>query len=120
MGVLHGATYALCYRTRPYGNDPNKCIFEAYAIERFPEGGEPGTEWVHGEATKENWGMVLCQDFSNMAAVQRGMKSRGFRGTMPNPHQEEKVTNFHRNLANWMEGRGLPRKGLPKSGFSQT
>ncbi len=113
MGILHGATYALCYRTRPFGNDPDKCIFEAYAIERFPEGGEPRTKWTHGDATEENWGMVLCQDFSNMAAVQRGMKSRGFRGTMPNPHQEQKVTNFHRNLANWMQGRGLPRKGLP-------
>lgn len=37
-----------------------------------------------------------------------GMKSRGFRGTLPNPHQERKVTNFHRNLARMM-GRGEPR-----------
>ncbi|MDE2405001.1 MAG: aromatic ring-hydroxylating dioxygenase subunit alpha [Sphingomonadales bacterium] len=105
MSVLHGSTYALCYRTRPYGDDPDKCIFEAYAIERFPEGEAPQTEWTHGEATLENWGSVLCQDFSNMAAVQRGMKSSGFKGTMPNPHQEQKVTNFHRNLANVI-GRG--------------
>lgn len=109
MSVLHGATYALCYRTRPYGDDPNKCIFEAYAIERFPEGEEPQTEWVYGDPTPENWGLVLCQDFSNMAAVQRGMKSRGFRGTLPNPHQEQKVTNFHRNLADYI-GRGAVRR----------
>ena len=108
MSVLQGATYALCYRTRPYGDDPNKCIFEAYAIERFPEGEEPRTEWTYGDATEANWGSVLCQDFSNMAAVQRGMKSRGFRGTLPNPHQEQKVINFHRNLANVM-GRGQVR-----------
>ena len=43
-----------------------------------------------------------------MASVQQGMKSRGFRGTLPNPYQERKVTNFHRNLANYM-GRGWPR-----------
>jgi phenylpropionate dioxygenase-like ring-hydroxylating dioxygenase large terminal subunit len=109
MSVLQGATYALCYRTRPYGDDPNKCIFEAYAIERFPEGEEPKTEWTFGEATEANWGPVLCQDFSNMAAVQRGMKSRGFRGTLPNPHQEQKVINFHRNLANII-GRGQVRR----------
>lgn len=108
MSILQGATYALCYRTRPYGDDPDKCIFEAYAIERFPEGEEPRTEWVYGDPTPENWGPVLCQDFANMAAVQRGMKSRGFRGTLPNPHQERKVTNFHRNLAEYM-GRAAPR-----------
>jgi len=108
MSVLQGITFALCYRSRPYGDDPNKCIFESYAIERFPAGQEPKTEWVYGEPTQEKWGLVLSQDFSNMAAVQKGMRSRGFRGTLPNPHQEQKVTNFHRNLAKYM-GTGAPR-----------
>jgi phenylpropionate dioxygenase-like ring-hydroxylating dioxygenase large terminal subunit len=107
MSILQGITFALCYRARPYGDDPNKCIFESYAIERFPEGQEPKTEWVYAEPTADKWGLVLSQDFSNMAAVQRGMHSRGFRGTLPNPHQERKVTNFHRNLANLMGTGGL-------------
>jgi phenylpropionate dioxygenase-like ring-hydroxylating dioxygenase large terminal subunit len=108
MGILQGITFALCYRVRPYGPDPNKCVFESYAIERFPEGQEPKPEWVYAEPTGEKWGVVLAQDFSNMAAVQKGMHSRGFRGTLPNPHQERKVTNFHRNLAQYM-GTGWPR-----------
>jgi hypothetical protein len=107
MSILQGITFALCYRARPYGDDPDRCIFESYAIERFPEGEEPKTEWVYAEATKEKWGLVLSQDFSNMAAVQRGMHSRAFRGTLPNPHQERKVTNFHRNLAEYMGTGGL-------------
>lgn len=106
--ILQGPTFALCYRTRPYGDDPNKCIFESYALERFPEGQEPNAEWVHAEPTGEKWGMVLAQDFANMEWVQKGMKSRGFRGTLPNPHQEQKVTNFHRVLSKFM-GRGYPR-----------
>jgi hypothetical protein len=106
--ILQGITFALCYRTRPYGDDPNKCIFESYAIERFPEGEEPETEWVYAEATEEKWGLVLSQDFSNMAAVQKGMRSRGFRGALPNPHQEQKITNFHRNLADYI-GLGTPK-----------
>jgi phenylpropionate dioxygenase-like ring-hydroxylating dioxygenase large terminal subunit len=106
--ILQGVTFALCYRVRPFGDDPNKCIFEAYALERFPEGEEPKTEWVYAEPTQEKWGLVLSQDFANMQFVQKGMKSRGFRGTLPNPHQERKVTNFHRNLARYM-GRGAPR-----------
>jgi phenylpropionate dioxygenase-like ring-hydroxylating dioxygenase large terminal subunit len=108
MAVLQGITFALCYRARPYGDDPNQCIFESYALERFPEGEEPKTEWVYAEPTAEKWGSVLAQDFSNMQWVQKGMKSRGFRGTLPNQHQERKITNFHRNLARYM-GTGAPR-----------
>jgi len=106
QNILHGETFALCYRVRPYGDDPNKCVFESYALERFPEGEEPETEWVYAEPNGENWGSVLAQDFSNMEFVQKGMKSSGFRGPLPNPHQEQKVINLHRNLADWMEGRG--------------
>ena len=108
MAILQGITFALCYRVRPYGDSPHKCIFESYAIERYPEGAEPKTEWVYAEPTADKWGLVLSQDFSNMGAVQKGMRSRGFRGTLPNPHQERKVTNFHRNLAKYM-GTGAPR-----------
>ena len=108
MAILQGITFALCYRARPYGDDPNMCIFESYAIERFPEGQEPQTEWVYAEPTADKWGSVLAQDYSNMASVQKGMRSRGFRGPQPNPHQERKITNFHRNLAKYM-GTGAPR-----------
>ena len=108
VSILQGVTFALCYRARPYGDDPSMCIFESYAIERFPPGQEPKTEWVYAEPTAEKWGSVLAQDYSNMASVQKGMRSRGFRGPQPNPHQERKITNFHRNLANYM-GRGTPR-----------
>lgn len=109
QNILHGVTFALAYRVRPYGDDPNKCIFESYALERFPEGEEPKTEWVYADPTAENWGSVLAQDFANMEFVHKGMKSSGFRGPLPNPHQEQKVINLHRNLAAFMEGRGAPR-----------
>jgi phenylpropionate dioxygenase-like ring-hydroxylating dioxygenase large terminal subunit len=108
MSVLQGITFALCYRARPYGDDPNMCIFESYAIERYPEGEAPKTEWVYAEPTAEKWGSVLAQDFSNMHYVQKGMCSRGFRGALPNPHQERKVTNFHRNMADWI-GMNIPQ-----------
>lgn len=107
MSILQGPTFALCYRTRPYGTDPDKCIYEAVAIERYPEGEEPDTEWKFADPTEENWRMVIAQDFSNMELVQEGLKSRGFRGNLPNPHQEQKVTNLHRNLAAFM-GTGAP------------
>ena len=108
MNILPGPTFALYYRVRPYGTDPNKCIYEAIAIDRFPAGQEPKTEWKYAEQVAEKWPFVIAQDISNMIEVQNGLHSRGFRGNLPNPHQEQKVSNLHRNLANYM-GTGAPR-----------
>jgi phenylpropionate dioxygenase-like ring-hydroxylating dioxygenase large terminal subunit len=108
QNILQGVTFALCYRTRPHPTNVDKCIFEAYALERYPEGQEPKTEWVQAEPNAQNWGKVLAQDFDNMQYVQKGMKSRGFKGALPNPHQEQKIINAHRNWAEFV-GRGGPQ-----------
>ena len=55
-----------------------------------------------------NWLSVLPQDFSNMAAVQQGMKSAGFPGTKPNPYRERSTVNLHYQLSKYM-GTGEPR-----------
>jgi nitrite reductase/ring-hydroxylating ferredoxin subunit len=107
--ILQGITYALCYRARPNGTDPDSCIFEVYVIERYGEGQEPRTEWVNvPDPMDERWPEVLQQDFANMPFVQRGMKSRGFRGARPNPRQEVTVYNFHKTLSEYM-GTGAPK-----------
>jgi phenylpropionate dioxygenase-like ring-hydroxylating dioxygenase large terminal subunit len=105
----HAVNNGLCYNALPCGWDPNKCIFEVSVFELFPPGEEPKTEWIYtpGEDL-ESWGSVLPQDFSNMAAVQRGMKSLGFKGPRPNPKEERCVTALHHTLA---EHTGL---GAPK------
>lgn len=108
MSLGLSQTNFLVYRARPYGTNPRKCIFEAAVLELFPEGQEPKTEWVYADPTNvEEWRSVLMQDFDNMIEVQRGMQSRGFRGNLPNPKQENTVSNFHRNLAKYM-GVGNP------------
>jgi phenylpropionate dioxygenase-like ring-hydroxylating dioxygenase large terminal subunit len=107
--IGHAVNNALCYSARPFGYDPNKCIFEGAVYELFPKGKEPKTEWEFCPPTAEAWCYVLSQDFSNMAAVQAGMRSLGFRGTKPNPYMERSTANFHRNLAEYM-GTGAPRK----------
>ena len=47
-----------------------------------------------------------------MAAVQQGMKARGFRGTKPNPYRERSTANLHRNLAKYMGTGRTPRPRL--------
>jgi phenylpropionate dioxygenase-like ring-hydroxylating dioxygenase large terminal subunit len=108
--MIHGPTSALCYRARPDGVDPDSCIFEVYTLERFPPGDEPRPENVHcQEISEEKWRKVLCQDFSNMEAIQQGLKSRGFTGMKPSPVEEAPIVNFHRVLASYM-GSGGPEE----------
>jgi len=107
--IGHSVNNALCYSARPWGYDPDKCIFEAAVYEIYPQGEEPKNEWTFCPPTEEAWCYVLAQDFSNMAAVQRGMKSLGFEGPAPNPYMERSTANLHRNLARYM-GMGAPRR----------
>lgn len=107
--IGHAVNHALCYSARPSGPDPNKCIFEAVALELSPKGEEPKTQWQRCEPTAEDFGPILVQDFSNMAAVQQGMRNGLFRGTLPNPYAEGAIVSLHRNLARYM-GTGDPRR----------
>ena len=105
--IGHAVNNMLCYMARPLGDDPDRCIFEAAVYELYPEGEAPETDW---ELTPpEAWPPVLQQDFANMRAVQQGMKTIGFRGTLPNPYMERAIGSLHMNLARFM-GTGAPRR----------
>jgi len=103
--IGHAVNNMLCYMARPYGDDPDKCIFEAAVYELYPEGEAPETEWTYTEP--QDWPPVLQQDFANMAAVQQGMKSAGFPATRPNPYMERATVSLHWNLSKFM-GSGAP------------
>ncbi|MFT3929181.1 MAG: aromatic ring-hydroxylating dioxygenase subunit alpha [Spongiibacteraceae bacterium] len=105
--IGHAVNNMLCYQARPYGYNPDKCYFEVAVYELYPEGGAPATEWTYAEP--KDFPHVLTQDFSNMAAVQRGMKNVGYKGNIPNPKAEGAVISLHRNLAKYM-GTGAPEK----------
>ena len=95
----------LCYSARPFGTDPDTCVFEAAVYELYPEGEAPETEWEYTHP--HEWPPVLQQDFANMAAVQRGMKDAGFRGAQVNPYMERAIASLHFNLSRYM-GSGAP------------
>ncbi len=93
----------LCYRARPNGRDPDKCIFDIWSLVRYAPGDEPPLQREYYTDYRDcDWGRVLDQDFANLKEVQRGMKSRGFTGSLTNPVQEQAVSNFHRALAEWI------------------
>ena len=101
----------LAYRSRPDIDNPDWCIYDIWSLARYAPGSEPPLkrEYYHGpEDWKtnviENFGLILSQDFQNMNEVQRGMKSRGFRGARTNPLQETSISNFHKVLYEYLFG----------------
>jgi phenylpropionate dioxygenase-like ring-hydroxylating dioxygenase large terminal subunit len=107
--MLMGPTGLLGYRARPFDTNPDKCIWEVYSLQRYAPGTEPVVEqeWNQDLTDEAFWGKILTQDYANMAEVQKGMKSKAFKGARPNPRQEAAVINFHRALTDFLaEGYG--------------
>lgn len=102
--ILPGPLTCLAYRSRPNGRDPDSCIFDVYSLLRYPEGEAPVVtpEWSDDLTDRSFWPLILIQDFENVAELQRGIRSRGFRGARTNPKQEVAVSNFHRALREFM------------------
>jgi phenylpropionate dioxygenase-like ring-hydroxylating dioxygenase large terminal subunit len=103
--MLMGPTGLLGYRARPYGTNPDKCVWEVYSLQRYAPGTAPKVEVEASQDLTDTdfWGLILTQDYQNMAEVQKGMKSKAFKGARPNPKQEVPVINFHRSLADFIE-----------------
>jgi phenylpropionate dioxygenase-like ring-hydroxylating dioxygenase large terminal subunit len=94
----------LWHRMRPNGDDPASCIWDIWALERFPPGGEPPLKREVFNSPDEFKGRnaFLEEDFGNMMQVQKGMLSRGFKGARTNPVQEISVSNFHKVLYEYL------------------
>ena len=95
---------ALWYRARPNGDDVGSCLFDAWWIQRFPEGQEPPVTHDFYAKPEDFKGQnpFLEQDFANLIACQAGAPSRGFKGLKTNPVQEVAVSNFHRALRKYL------------------
>ena len=87
------------YRARPNGDDPDTAIFEVFWLERSaPDATATCTpEFYPSMEAFKGQNFFLEQDFSNIAAVQEGVKSAGFQVCRPNPVQEVTISNFQRN-----------------------
>ncbi len=104
--ILPGATAILTYRARPDGHNPDSCLWDVYALRRYPVGEEPPhvpTEWSDDLFDESFWGKILVQDFVNFAEVQKGLKSRAFKGSRTNPVQEQAVGNLHRGVREFID-----------------
>ena len=111
--VLPSIDGALWYRMRPDGDTSDACIFDVWVLGRYAPGAEPKIE-QEIFATPEDFkdrSPFLEQDFKNLLAVQKGMRSRAWRGARPSPVQEVSVSNLHRVLHQYLYGDPPPGRG---------
>jgi len=93
-----GIDCTLVLRTLPNGADPNSCIFDMSAINRYGPGKEPKFErefYADWRANLDKIPYILAQDVSNMEFVQAGMQSITYKGSRINPVQETQISNLH-------------------------
>jgi len=105
MAILPTQNGLLVYRARPDGDDPDKCLFDIMPLERYAPGKAPKVTHEFYEDWRDgNYPRIFIQDYENVDEVQRGMKSAGFPGALPNPLAEKVVWNLHRELREMVLG----------------
>jgi phenylpropionate dioxygenase-like ring-hydroxylating dioxygenase large terminal subunit len=97
----------LWHRMRPWGEDPACSVWDVWSLERPVPGDHRRAplEFFPDAPSYRGQNPFLEGDISNMEAVQRGMRSRGFAGARTNPVQEITVSNFHRVLYDYLHTR---------------
>lgn len=108
VNVIALPTCGFWYRTRPTReNNPDRCVVDMYSLERFAPGTEPPVEHKHYTSWQEwpDMPVFLLDDFINIPEVQRGMKTKGFSESSPNPVQERSMLNFHKVLREFINKR---------------
>ncbi len=108
--VFRGATGHIGYRFRPYGSDPNYCIYEIFFLAPVAPGAElpkdasltmiePGRSFTDLPDTG-GLGLIIDQDVSNSPLVQKGL--HGLESVNMASHQEKLILNLHHHLVKFM------------------
>ena len=110
--VWPGLGAPLCYRFRPYGNDPNRSIFEVWFLYPRPaEGESPAVAPDHRLAEGELWasrpelgpyGPIIDQDTPNLVPLQRGLRATRKPGITLGNYQEIRIRRFHNVLEEYL------------------
>ncbi|WP_067814667.1 aromatic ring-hydroxylating oxygenase subunit alpha [Nocardia inohanensis] len=103
-----GVGAPLTYRFRPYGNDPDRCVFDIMMLYPLPAGvPKPKAGPIHWLGPDEDFSAapelnglapVFNQDLSNLPKVQRGLKALTKPGVTLADYQEVRIRQFHRDL----------------------
>jgi Rieske 2Fe-2S family protein len=88
------------YRARPYGGDPDRCLFEIFTIDQVPVADYDQKRDFKPEFYEDyreaGLGVVFGQDLANAQEVTVGMHSPSFDGHRLSEEQEMTIYNHHR------------------------
>lgn len=97
----------ICFRFRPYGNDPDRAIQDVYLLSPY-SGERPPAVATHYLREDEDFtagheigpylARILNQDLYNMPNVQQGMKATRKPTVTFSHYQELKIRHFHKLL----------------------
>lgn len=109
----HGSP--ICYRFRPFENDPEKSIMEVMLLFAKADDGNhpPAAAPVH-LGLDDKWadapemgsaGFVADQDTENLRRIQKGVRATRKPGVTLANYQESRIRHFHQTLDRYLEGR---------------
>jgi phenylpropionate dioxygenase-like ring-hydroxylating dioxygenase large terminal subunit len=103
----------LCYRFRPFGNNPDKAIFEVWFLYPRPQYGEAAKvaaerRLVEGEKWASvvelgGYGPVIDQDMPNLVRIQKGLHATKKPGVTLANYQEVRIRHFHQTLGEYLK-----------------
>lgn len=101
----------ICFRFRPYGNDPDRAIQDVYLLNPYA-GVRPPASRTHVLSADEDFtagteigpylARIINQDLYNMPKVQEGMKATRKPVLTFSRYQESKIRHFHKLLDEWI------------------
>ena len=107
-----GQALPICYRFRPLGDDPERCVMEImFLFAKAPDGAHPEPATIHWLGEDETWssapelgsaGMVADQDTDNLKRIQRGVRASKKPGITLARYQESRIRHFHETLDAYM------------------
>jgi phenylpropionate dioxygenase-like ring-hydroxylating dioxygenase large terminal subunit len=108
-----GLTQGLQYRFRPNGDDPCSSIFDVQLMLPFdPSGPRPPSaplkvlqyedSFVEHAPELSLFAPIFDQDFANLVAINKGMKTHGKPGITLGDYQEARIRHFHKLVDEWL------------------
>lgn len=109
----HGSP--ICYRFRPFENDPEKSIMEVMLLfAKADDGSHPPAPAAVHLGIDDKWadapemgsaGFVADQDTENLRRIQRGVRATHKPGVTLANYQESRIRHFHQTLDRYLEKR---------------
>ncbi|GIX29662.1 MAG: (2Fe-2S)-binding protein [Porticoccaceae bacterium] len=103
--ILPNIGNAMIYRARPYGLDPDRCIFEIFSTTGYGAGEavpRAQVEVVTDPTDPAQLPLIPRQDFSNVPRVQKGLHALACNRVWLAAEQERLILNMHRELDRYL------------------